>query len=172
LTRAIDNAVRVYGTGKIPVPHSTVVYGMTHLAEQEAMDKLAKIPSVLPEGRWPFMEKPKGLTCDIAQVGQPGKVCSIAWAELTLNTNDKHEAALDAIFELFGVKRSEGRWTPHLSLAYDNPEDTVLNVQDTFDYVTRNPTLMRGRRPKAISLWNTEGKLAQWQCLDRVFFDK
>lgn len=172
LTRAIDEAVRVYGTEKIPMPHSTIIYGMSHMTVDEAKKKLAEIPSVLPEGRWAFMEKPRGLTCDIAVEGRPGQVCSIAWSELSLSTNDKHEECVDAVYDLFGVQRPEGqKWTPHISLAYDNPEDTVLNLQDFFDYVSKHPSLMRGRRPNAASLWNTEGKMGEWQCLDRVYFN-
>lgn len=171
LTRAIDHAVRVYGTERIPMAHSTAIYGMRHLTPEQATEKLHQIPSVLEGGHWPIMEAPKGLTCDIAQEGRPGQVCSIAWAELTLRTNPKHENALDAIYELFDmpIKRT-GPWTPHISLAYDNPEDSVLNMTDTFNYVISHPSLLRSRRVKAISLWNTEGKMGKWQCLDRVSF--
>lgn len=172
LTRAIDEAVRVYGTEKIPTAHSTIIYGMEHLTVEEAKEKLAKIPSVLPENRWAFMEKPRGLTCDIAVEGRPGQVCSIAWSELSLSSNQKHEACVDAVYDLFGLQRpKEQKWTPHISLAYDNPEDTVLNLQDFFEYVTSHPSLMRGRRPKAVSLWDTKGKMGDWQCLDRVYFN-
>jgi hypothetical protein len=171
LTRAIDHAVRVYGTERIPVAHSTAVYGMTHLSQEEAMVKLAKIPQVLPNGRWHRMECPKGVTQDIAQEGRPGQVCSIAWAELTLKTNAEHEKAVDQVHNLFEVPTPrQGPWTPHISLAYDNPEDSVLNVQDTVSYVISHPSLMQSRRVKAISLWNTAGKMADWQCLDRVYF--
>jgi hypothetical protein len=171
LSRAIDYAVRVYGTERIPVAHSTAVYGMTHLSQEEAIAKLAKIPYVLPNGQWPRMERPKGVTQDIAQDGRPGQVCSIAWAELTLKSNAEHEQALDQIYNLFEVPTPRtGPWVPHISLAYDNPEDSVLNLQDTVLYVSNHPSLKCSRRVKAISLWNTDGKMADWQCLDRVNF--
>jgi hypothetical protein len=171
LSRAIDYAVRIYGTETIPVAHTTAIYGMMHLSQEEAIAKMAKIPHVLPNGQWPRMERPKGVTQDIAQDGRPGQVCSISWAELTLNTNADHEKAIDQIYNLFEVPTPrKGPWTPHIALAYDNPENSVLNLQDTVSYVTNHPSLARSRRVKAISLWNTDGKLADWQCLDRVNF--
>jgi hypothetical protein len=171
LSRAIDYAVRVYGTEMIPVAHTTAIYGMMHLSKEEAIAKLAKIPHVLPNGQWPRMERPKGVTQDIAQDGRPGQVCSIAWAELTLNTNADHEKAMDQIYNLFELPTPrKGPWTPHIALAYDNPENSVLNLNDTVSYVTNHPSLARSRRVKAVSLWNTDGKLADWQCLDRVNF--
>lgn len=166
LTKAIDYAVKIYGTGKIPLPHATAIYGMTHLTHEEAINKLAEIPDLLRNWK-NVLDKPKGLTCDIAEAGKPGQVCTIAWAELTFPTNDNHEVALDALCKLFGVTR-QGPWRPHISLAYDNPEDSVLNMQDTFAYVSQHPSLIQERRIKAVSLWDTEGKMAQWQCLDRV----
>jgi len=168
LTNAIDYAVKIYGTEKIPIPHATAIYGMTHLTKDEAITKLEQIPQVL-KGWKNVLDKPKGLTCDIAEEGKPGQVCSIAWAELTYPTNSEHEAAIDSLYDLFEMPtKRQGQWTPHISLAYDNPEDPVLNVQDTFAYVSKNPSLLKPRRIKAISLWSTAGKMADWHCLDRV----
>lgn len=171
LTRAIDHAVKIYGTERIPMAHSTAIYGMSHLSPNQARTKLAEIPSILVNGQWPKMEAPVGVTQDIAQEGRPGQVCSIAWAELTLKTNDMHEQALDQLYALFDVPTlRKGPWTPHVSLAYDNPVESVLNLQDTMAYVASHPTLMRAREVKAISLWDTTGKMGNWQCLDRVSF--
>jgi hypothetical protein len=168
LSKAIDFAVQMYGTEKIPLPHTTAIYGMTHLTQEQAKAKLAVVPEVL-SGWKNVLDPPKGLTCDIAEEGKPGQVCSIAWAELTYPTNEAHEAAIDALYELFEMpNQRQGVWTPHISLAYDNPEDSVLNIHDTYTYVSQHPTLMRSRRITAISLWNTAGKMADWQCLDRV----
>ncbi|CAB9511727.1 expressed unknown protein [Seminavis robusta] len=171
LTKAIDNAPKLYGTQRIPVPHATAVYGMTHLSEVEAMERLAAVAKAFPNG-WPAnLDCPVSVKCDLAVEGRPGQVCSIAWAELTLKTNEDHEAAIDTIYEIFGAERKPGQpWTPHISLAYDNPEDTVLNLADTISYVAQNPSLMQTRRVKAVSLWSTEGKMAEWKCLDRVSF--
>ena len=166
LSNAVDHAARLYGTEGIPVPHSTAIYGMEHLTHEEAIERLNKIPTVL--SKWPLMESPRGVTCDISREGQPGQVCTIAWAELTLRTNDQHEQALDTLHELFGVTRSGGPWTPHISLAYDNPDDSVLNMSDTLYYVLKNQSLLQPRRVRSISLWDTQGKMAEWRCLDRV----
>jgi len=173
LTRAIDGASQFYGTERIPMAHSTAIYGMTHLSEEQAMAKLDLVSKAFPNG-WPStMDRPISVKQDIAIEGRPGQVCSIAWAELTLKSNDEHEAAIDKLFEIYGVPDHEqrtGPWTPHISLAYDNPEDSVLNLCDTISYVAQNPSLMQARRVKAVSLWNTEGKMADWKCLDRVSF--
>ena len=100
LSKAIDYAVKIYGTERIPIPHATAIYGMTHLTKDEAIAKLEQIPQVL-KGWKNVLDKPIGLTCDIAEEGKPGQVCSIAWAELTYPTNDGHEAAIDSLYELF-----------------------------------------------------------------------
>ena len=171
LTRAIDFAARVYGTGRIPVAHATAIYGMTHLSQEEA---IAKLEQLIPSKRlshWPQLEAPRGLTCDTAQEGRPGQVCTIAWTELSFPTNADHEAALDALHQHFEVPEPRQHpWTPHISLAYDNPEDSVLSLHDTYAYVKQHPSLLRCRNVKAISLWNTQGKMAEWQCLHRVAF--
>jgi hypothetical protein len=171
LSNAVDGASQFYGTERIPMPHSTAIYGMTHLSEQEAVEKLEKVAKAFPNG-WPsIMDRPISVKQDIAVVGRPGQVCNIAWAELTLKTNEKHEEAVDKLHEIFEVpERRSGEWTPHISLAYDNPEDSVLNLAETIGYVAQNPSLMEARRVKAVSLWSTEGKMASWKCLDRISF--
>lgn len=171
LSKAVDEASQFYGTELIPVPHSTAIYGMSHLSEQEAMEKLEDVAKAFPDG-WPSeMDRPISVKQDLAVEGRPGQVCSIAWAELTLKSNEKHEEAIDKLYEIFEVpEKRTGPWTPHISLAYDNPEDSVLNLVDTISYVAQHPSLMDARRIKAVSLWSTEGKMAQWRCLDRVSF--
>ena len=171
LSNAIRDASTFYGTEEIPMPHATATYGMKHLSVDEARDKLHQLPSVLPNGKWPVMQRPVAIKQDIAVEGRPGQVCSISWAELTLTTNEEHEHALDQLYSLFGLGERKGPWTPHISLAYDNPEDTVLNLGDTVSYVTHHPTLlMKQRNVEAISLWSTEGKMADWKCIDRIRF--
>lgn len=171
LSKAVEGASQFYGTERIPMPHSTAIYGMTHLSEEEAMEKLDSVLKAFPDG-WPsIMDRPISVKQDLAVEGRPGQVCSISWAELTLKSNEKHEEAIDKLYEIFEVPGGRsGEWTPHISLAYDNPEDSVLNLADTISYVAQNPSLMAARRVKAVSLWSTEGKMAQWKCLDRVCF--
>lgn len=175
LSRALEFASQFYGTERIPIPHATAIYGMEHLSEEEAMAKLEGLVDLFPNG-WPSkMDKPISVKQDLSVEGRPGQVCSIAWAELTLKTNKEHEAAIQKLYDHFEVsqhdeKKSRNEWTPHISLAYDNPDDSVLNLMDTIAYVSQNPTLMKERRVKAISLWSTKGKMAQWKCLDRISF--
>ena len=168
LTKANHHFASMYGTEVIPTLHSTAIYGMKHLSVEECRKRLHEIPSVLPNGEWPLMERPVAVKQDIAIEGRPGQVCSIAWAELTLKTNDEHEQAMDAVHKLFEVQRASGPWTPHLSLAYDNPQGHVLNLMDMIQYVGEHPSLFRERRVKAISLWDTNGRMGDWKCLDRV----
>jgi hypothetical protein len=78
---------------------------------------------------------------------------------------------LDQVYDIFDMGPRKGPWTPHLSLAYDNPEDSVLSLSDFLRYVAEHPTLLQSRKVTALSLWNTEGKMADWKCLDRVYFD-
>uniref|UniRef100_A0A7S1UNG8 Uncharacterized protein n=1 Tax=Grammatophora oceanica TaxID=210454 RepID=A0A7S1UNG8_9STRA len=114
------------------------------------------------------MEEPKGVRCDLAVEGRPGQVCSIAWSEITFPTNDQHEVAMDRLHDLFDFPRSSSQWTPHISLAYDNPTDSVLKMQDFIAYIKRHPSLLQPRKVKAMSLWSTQGKMADWECYHRV----
>ena len=141
----------------------------------EASRRLHKVKDVLVNGVWPAFAKPTGVTSDIAVCGRPGQVCSIAWSELTLASNDEHEVALDALYSLFydedeesldssSLKDTddsssshdaaeEGKpssfpkeavekptrsrpWTPHNSIAYDNPETNALSLLDTITYMS------------------------------------
>jgi hypothetical protein len=171
LTKAVSDFSARHNSPFIPKPHTTAIYGMEHLTVDEAKAKLQTVRERI--NQWPSFAKPTGVTQDIAQVGRPGQVCSIAWSELTLSTNEHHEASLDILYEIFyGEQYSRDRpWKPHNSIAYDNPEDNSLSLLDTVLYASRNPTLLgKERRVEAISLWSTVGKMEDWECLDRVRF--
>jgi len=102
----------------------------------------------------------------------------MAWAEITMSTSPAHEDQLDLLYEIFysdtdKMHASKPRpWTPHLSLAYDNPEDSVLNLWDIVHLVAITPTLTQSgpRKVTGISLWSTNGKLPEWKSLERVIF--
>jgi len=209
LTKAVEDFSSKHSSPWIPQPHTTAIYGMEHLSHEEASRRLHKVKDVLVNGVWPAFAKPTGVTSDIAVCGRPGQVCSIAWSELTLASNDEHEVALDALYSLFydedetsldsfslkddddsssSSRGEEGApsshpqravekptrsrpWTPHNSIAYDNPETNALSLLDTITYMSIHPTLLGcERRVKAISLWNTVGKMEEWKCIDRVKF--
>ena len=103
---------------------------------------------------------------------------SIAWAQLTLASGPDHEAALDALYDVFYGSDSQQKkaerhrpWTPHNSFAYDNPEDTILTTANAFEAVAQYPTLLtEERNVAAISLWDTNGKMGDWKCLERITF--
>ena len=209
LTKAVEDFSSKHSSPWIPQPHTTAIYGMEHLSHEEASRRLHKVKDVLVNGVWPAFAKPTGVTSDIAVCGRPGQVCSIAWSELTLASNDEHEVALDALYSLFydedeesldnskkdtdcsssSSRGEEGApsshppkgavemptrsrpWTPHNSIAYDNPETNALSLLDTITYMSIHSTLLGcERRVKAISLWNTVGKMEEWKCIDRVKF--
>jgi len=148
---------------------------MEHLTIDQAIAKLRTVRNYIDQ--WPIFTKPTGITQDIAEDGKPGQVCTIAWSELTLSTNEEHERALDTLYSIFygsddsHTTRRNRPWKPHNSIAYDNPEENTLSLLDTVLYVSKHPTLLgMERRVEAISLWKTEGKMEDWVCLDRVRF--
>jgi len=199
LTRAVEDFSSKHSSPWIPQPHTTAIYGMEHLSHEEASRRLHMVKDVMPNGVWPSFAKPTGVTSDIAVCGRPGQVCSIAWSEMTLASNDEHENALDALYTLFysnlveddmdkesssphhtsssttnvivEMPKRHRPWKPHNSIAYDNPETNTLSLLDTITYMSDNPTLLGcERRVQAISLWNTHGRMEEWSCIDRVKF--
>ena len=184
ITNAIHDMSTMFDVELIPKSHTTAIYGMTHLTIEEAKKILHQVKSVLKNGRWPKFSRPTAVVQDIAVAGRPGQVCSVAWCELTLATNPEHEDALDALYDLFyrkkGVEYDSNEpssvernrpWKPHNSFAYDNPENSSMSLEAAIGYVATHPTLItKERRVEAISLWDTNGKMGDWQCLDRVYF--
>lgn len=171
LTMANEFLSSKYGLETIPRAHATAIYGMEHLSEEEAKKLLTKVPSILKNGIWPKMERPVAVKQDISEEGKPGQVCTVAWAELSLRTNSEHEEAMDALYELFGMGERKSPWTPHISLAYDNPDESVMQLSDIIGCAMRMPSLLQNERQvKAISLWSTAGKMSDWKLLERVSF--
>lgn len=171
LTNAINDLAEVHNVEPIPKSHTTAIYGMTHLSIDEAKRKLHSFKEVVPQ--WPEFARPVAVVQDIAENGKPGQVCTIAWSELTLATNEDHEKAVDLLYEtFFGEDFTRTRpWKPHNSIAYDNPENSDLSLLETVGYVSRHTSLIRNtRRVEAISLWDTNGRMQDWKCLDRVYF--
>lgn len=183
MTNVISDLSSTFGVQAIPQSHATAIYGMTHLTVDEAKRKLQSFVRDRVEvegpsgGGWPPFRKPVGIVQDVAVCGNPGQVCSIAWAQLTLASSPEHEEILDGLFDtMYGEGSKEGAsrarpWTPHNSVVYDNPEETVLTLEGTLECIGRYPTLLRsGRRVKALSLWDTKGRMEQWKFLDRASF--
>jgi len=174
LTTAVEDLAYKFNLELIPKCHMTAIYGMTHLTIDQAKEKLQAVKDVIPT--WPDFAPPTGVVSDIAVCGRPGQVCDVAWCELTLSSNDAHEEALNKLYSLFhdSSNTSWNRckpWKPHSSIAYDNPENKEFSLGDLVQYVAQHPSLItRERRVEAISLWDTNGKMEDWKCLDRVYF--
>lgn len=179
ISQAIYDMAYMFKVEPIPRSHTTAIYGMTHLTHKKAREKLHMVKDII--GQWPSFARPTGVVSDIAVEGRPGQVCSIAWCELTLASSDEHEEAMDKLYSIFyGEDGEEGNtknvtrqrpWKPHNSIAYDNPEDPAFSLGDFISYVSMHPTLVsRERRVEAISLWDMNGKMGDWKCLDRVYF--
>jgi hypothetical protein len=101
----------------------------------------------------------------------------MSWAEISFSNSQEHEDQLDMLYDIFypdesPVTRRSRPWKPHISIAYDNPESTFLNLKDIISDLIQIPTLLqsRQRRVTGISLWSTAGKLTDWKCLERVVF--
>ncbi|CAB9499865.1 expressed unknown protein [Seminavis robusta] len=179
----LDNAIQCAASEKslfpIPDAHCTVLYGATHLSEREAMqcfrDKV--VPLLERRGGWPSL-KPKCSNSGVAFDGVDGEEMDMSWMELSFHSSEAHEAMVDSVYSCFygGSKRGcvtterIGPWLPHVSIAYDSPEDTVLDEVYTAELFDRIPSLLSKscRDVVGISLWRTEGKLWDWECLDRV----
>jgi hypothetical protein len=112
--------------------------------------------------------------------------------EIAFASHDVHEAMMDQIYNAFfqedknkndnqesvdescggSEKRRSRPWTPHASIAYDNPGPSPIPMEYFLSLIQRFPTLTstQPRDIVAISLWNTAGKLEQWKCIDRIEF--
>lgn len=144
-------------------------------------------------GRWPTL-LPKGVLVDTEYDGVNGGTMDMSWMEISLSTSDEHERYVDAVYtHFYGSGGSSERchtappvcqrprpWVPHLSLCYDNPEDSKFDLDGVMDVVARYPSLLGGGQkgdesgdgliPSGLSLWNTEGQMDQWVCLERIEF--
>lgn len=94
----------------------------------------------------------------------------MAWTEITFAKAPEYERMVDNVYQMFYKNQgSMHKWSPHLSLAYDNPEDTRLSSAVVPDMISRFPTLTKDRKIEAISLWDTNGPMSDWRCLDRIY---
>jgi len=171
---AIQYSAKIHGLQPIPRTHTTAIYGMDHLSVKEAISKLHEFIKQCP--MWPMFDEPVGVIQDICFDGVNGEVMSMAWAELTLATNPAHEDALDTLYNLFYPEESSrpnrGPWKPHTSIVYDNPENTTMSLLSVMECIMKYPTILsKKRRVEAISLWDTNGTMQEWKCLERVNFN-
>lgn len=176
VTKALQHAVDFHGLHPIPEPHVTLIYGMTHLSKEEVLhifqNEFKSFISTWSQNSDQSKIQAVGLLADKTFDGVNGENMDIAWSELTFATSDYHEKMLENVYSIFQLPRSSNqRWKPHLSLAYDNPlEDTPVTIARTLELVNSYPTLLTvpQRKIQGISLWDTNGTLDEWKCLDRI----
>ena len=174
LNHALSYAASTHGVHAIPQPHVTVIYGVES-SEQDARNRFQCLGQVLCETfpMWPMLT-PKGVLADREVFGENGATMSMAWMEISYKTSEEHEKLLDLAYEMFHHKGLSGRngqpWVPHLSLCYDNPEDSEFDILGVMNIISKYPSLLNNRRPIGISLWSTYGTMNEWKCLDRISF--
>ena len=128
----------------------------------------------------------EGSHVGISYDGVDGEEMDMAWMEVTLKSSPEHEKLVDKIYAcLYPADDNEdnsvdgddvhrktrpGPWKPHLSLAYDNPQGSAVDAILADKIFARFPSLLgrKERRVKNISLWRTEGRIWEWECLERV----
>ena len=175
LTLAIDEATEGLGLKLgIPLPHVTLMYGVSHLTEIEARKRFletccssAAVVKTLAEEL-----KFKGFINDIELNGVNGGTMDMAWMEISFETSDLYETLIDSLHDSFNhdsddYKKRSTLWLPHCSLAYDNPDSRIPD-ELLATLIQNYPTLQNNRRFKAISLWSTQGTIEEWKCLERI----
>jgi len=165
ITHTIQRASSELGLVPIPRAHVTAIYGMDHLNEEHIAEKFNKLKEHVET--WPTL-RPRSIVTDIELDGVGSGQMDMAWSDISFATSVEHENLIDRMHEAFDYPRTRKSWNPHVSLAYDNPENTALSLQYTASLIADKPSLLKNdRRVKGISLWNTRGKLADWRCMDR-----
>ena len=211
-TEALAYAASRHSVYPIPAPHITVIYGIDHIDEDMVLRRFRSLGESLTQlmlGRndtamWPPLTS-KGVLSDIEIDGVNGGTMTMAWSEISLQTSELQESLVEHVWDVMmcGMGNADdgtaednvcpvrpAPWVPHLSLCYDNPEETPLNLFDALDVVAKHPFLL-GRdeghqghgeegggssgnqlRLTGLSLWNTEGTMDEWCCLDRIAFPR
>ena len=213
-TEALAYAASRHSVHPIPAPHVTVIYGIDHLDEDMVLRRFRSLGDSLTQlmaarndtAMWPPLTS-KGVLSDIELDGVNGGTMTMAWSEISLQTSELQESLVEHVWDVMmcGMGNEEdgaaednvcpvrpAPWVPHLSLCYDNPEETPLNLIDALDVVAKHPFLL-GRdegqqeqdevtegggssgkqlRLTGLSLWNTEGTMEDWCCLDRIAFPR
>jgi len=173
LDQALDAAASDLHVHRVPSPHVTVEYGMMHL-EHDEMELRRRFREELPVQelqQWPDFDV-RGIQTGTTIAGVDGEDMSMAWIELTLGTSAAHEGMVDLVRRVLyrdEFTQRTSKWTPHLSLCYENPEQAKSNLHYSMTIMSRVPTLtsVAKRRITGIALWKTQGKMEYWKCLER-----
>mmetsp|Transcript_27429 Transcript_27429/g.40554 ORF Transcript_27429/g.40554 Transcript_27429/m.40554 type:complete len:230 (-) Transcript_27429:261-950(-) len=175
VSNAINQFAQDLGVLPIPQAHVTALYGMDHIDEDEARYRFINYVTPDKFSSWPPL-KPVGIAVDVEYAGVNGGTMDMAWSEITMATSSAHEEYLDILHNIFyGPKSLHGEdrhkpWMPHLSLAYDNPDNSVVTLDHTTDLLAQNPSLLQRahRKVTGISLWRTRGKMTEWEKLEDI----
>lgn len=172
LDRALDVAASDLHVHRVPSPHVTVEYGMAQIDEREIRRRFCEdLPVQQLRKEWPDFVV-RGIQTGTTVDGVDGEDMTMAWIELTLGTSAQHEAMVDLVRRVLyrdDYKPRTSKWTPHLSLCYENPEEAKSNLHYSMTIMSRVPTLtsVAKRRITGIALWKTEGTMEFWKCLER-----
>ena len=170
LEKAIASVSLDHSLCPIPAPHCTVVYGVSHLPEKDIRSVFREKIAPAAQG-WPALET-KGSHLGVSYDGIDGEEMDMAWLEVTMKSCSKHEAFVDKVNACLyddedcpEPQERQGPWQPHLSIAYDNPEDSVLDHICADKLFAKLPSLLstRKRDVVAISLWRTEGRYVNFR---------
>jgi hypothetical protein len=168
LDKALEAAAVDLDVDVIPEPHVTAIYGMTHLTETQVLQHFRE--SLIPKVQsWPEL-RVQGFKVDKSFDGINGQEMDMAWMEIEFETSEAHEELVDIVHNAFcrdGVRVRP--WQPHVSIAYENPDVAKVNLDFAMEFVKQFPLLITQstRQVTAVSVWKTEGKMAEWKCLDR-----
>ena len=110
----------------------------------------------------------------------------MSWIELSYFSSPEHQVLIDRIHDSFRdaehqsnttsisgqrkKRKRSSRWSPHVSIAYDNPWPTPIPDEYLLNLIDQYPKLTMDRRITGISLWKTAGTMSDWKLLDRIEF--
>lgn len=174
LDKAIQAAAVALDVHEIPAPHVTAIYGIDHLSEDEILQRFRN--DLAPRlTRWPVLHT-KGFRVDVSLDGVAGQEMDMAWMEVEFETSENHEDLVDTVYETF-YNKDDLRlrpWTPHLSIAYENPSIAKVDLPFAVKFMEEFPALSSQptRTVAGVALWRTKGRMEDWMCLDRFDLTK
>jgi len=167
------------GLQPIPKPHVTLLYGMSQFSAEEEVkavfngefkDFLSRMETKNNTSNWSSALKFNDGLFGVCFDGVDGEEMDMAWTEISFAKAPEYERMAENVYRIFNKNQDNmQKWLPHLSLAYDNPENTRLSPAVVPDMIARFPTLTKDRKVEAVSLWDTNGRMSDWKCIDRIF---
>ncbi|GMI03451.1 hypothetical protein TrLO_g6333 [Triparma laevis f. longispina] len=176
----IDGLEEEFETSHIERPHITLVYGAPHTlysAQQTFTSLKPHLQSLSSQTLTPI-----GLVTDTELYGVNGGKMDMIWSEISLKANPTLEGIQSNIGRLFslddGAQKKDGSapppetstWRPHLSLAYDEPSGGALNLKSVVKEFNKYEKVWEEVRIKGVSLWDMNGRIEEWKCIDEVVF--